>query len=185
MAVQSDGRLVLGTYDGLRIYDPDQGVVESYNQTSQENGGLSHYAVETVYIDRARTLWVGTYAGGVNYAHAQSSQFSYHDPRRGNHTPGVLSAIVAEPSARSSGSEPTQAESCASTSQPVNSTTTPARRIPAICSRTTTSNPCCWTERRSMSDFTRDNSTRSTSAPGAGPAWCAIPSIRPSTRWRR
>ena len=100
MAVQSDGRLVLGTYDGLRIYDPDQGVVESYNQTSQENGGLSHYAVETVYIDRARTLWVGTYAGGVNYAHAQSSQFSYHDPRRGNHTPGVLSAIVAEPSGK-------------------------------------------------------------------------------------
>lgn len=100
IAEQSDGRLVLGTYDGLRIYDPTDGSIESYNQTSQESGGLSHYAVETVYIDRARTLWVGTYAGGVNYAHAQSARFSFHDPRRGNHTPGVLSAIEAEPSGK-------------------------------------------------------------------------------------
>lgn len=98
IAEQPGGKLVLGTYDGLRIYDPATGTSESYNQTPQENGGLSHYAVETVYIDRAGTLWAGTYAGGVNYAHAQNDLFSYYDPRQGNHLPGVLSAIVAEPS---------------------------------------------------------------------------------------
>ena len=94
------GKLVLGTYDGLRIYDPAGETIESYNQTPQEGGGLSHYAVETVYIDRAGSLWVGTYAGGVNYAHAQNDLFSHYDPARGNHTPGVLSAIVSEPSGK-------------------------------------------------------------------------------------
>lgn len=54
--------------------------------------------METVYVDRAGTLWAGTYAGGVNYAHAQNALFNYYDPRRGDHLPGVLSAIVAEPS---------------------------------------------------------------------------------------
>lgn len=99
IAEQPDGKLVLGTYDGLRIYDPQRGrETESYNQTPQEGGGLSHYAVETVYVDRAGTLWAGTYAGGVNYAHAQNALFNYYDPRRGDHLPGVLSAIVAEPS---------------------------------------------------------------------------------------
>lgn len=99
IAEQPDGKLVLGTYDGLRIYAPQRGrETESYNQTPQEGGGLSHYAVETVYVDRAGTLWAGTYAGGVNYAHAQNALFNYYDPRRGDHLPGVLSAIVAEPS---------------------------------------------------------------------------------------
>ncbi|WP_418992561.1 hybrid sensor histidine kinase/response regulator transcription factor [Alistipes sp.] len=97
IAEQPGGRLVLGTYDGLRIYDPATGLTESYNQTPQEEGGLSHYAVETVYIDRAGTLWAGTYAGGVNYAHAQREMFSHYDPRQSGHLPGVLSALVADP----------------------------------------------------------------------------------------
>lgn len=100
IAEQDDGRFVLGTYDGLYIYNPDGDTIESYNYSSQDTGGLSHYAVEAVYIDKENTLWVGTYAGGVNYAHAQNMQFPFYDPAQGDFSPGVLSAIAAEPSGK-------------------------------------------------------------------------------------
>ena len=100
IAEQDDGRFALGTYDGLYIYNPDGDTIESYNYSSQDTGGLSHYAVEAVYIDKENTLWVGTYAGGVNYAHAQNMQFPFYDPAQGDFSPGVLSAIAAEPSGK-------------------------------------------------------------------------------------
>lgn len=94
----SDGKsLIFGTYDGLRIYELDSGKITSVNQGNEFGHGLSHYAVESIYSDRAGTLWVGTYGGGINHSHDVSPLFRHYSANSEEIQSGVLSSITASP----------------------------------------------------------------------------------------
>lgn len=98
MTESTDGSsLIFGTYDGLRIYDLASGQIKSVNQGKEFGQGLSHYAVESIYTDRAGTLWVGTYGGGINHAHDVSPLFRHYSANSDELSAGVLSNITASP----------------------------------------------------------------------------------------
>lgn len=90
-----DGQtLLFGTYDGLRAY------VKSGSHGKTANGGreaegLTHSAVESILFDRAGTLWIGTYAGGINYMHGHSPFFRHYST--GNPALGIISCMIYDP----------------------------------------------------------------------------------------
>ncbi len=89
--------LIFGTYDGLRIYELESGRITSVNQGKEFGYGLSHYAVESIYTDRAGTLWVGTYGGGINHAHDMKPLFRHYPVNTDEIASGVLGSIVSSP----------------------------------------------------------------------------------------
>ena len=96
----SDGRLWIGTFDGLSILDPRTGRFEKYVHTS-ESGSLSHNSIRSIFIDGQRGVWLGTYYGGVSYYHPLARRFGVlrHDPARNSLGDNTVSCIVEDPSA--------------------------------------------------------------------------------------
>ncbi|MDR0231909.1 MAG: response regulator [Dysgonamonadaceae bacterium] len=73
-----EGNLVVGTFNGLNIIHPFGGI-EKYNTYGSERGNLSHYSIFPVYFDRNQTLWIGTYAGGIDYSNPYGRAFRFYD----------------------------------------------------------------------------------------------------------
>lgn len=74
-----NGRLVIGTYNGLNLIDPADGSYTTYTNFDERKGGLSHFSVFSAFVDKANTLWIGTYAGGVSYSNPLNSRFLFYD----------------------------------------------------------------------------------------------------------
>lgn len=73
--------MLIGTFNGLfrlRKEDMDRVIVEKGEIGAP--GCLSHYSVYSLYKDRQGILWVGTFAGGVNYSHRYSQRFRFFAP---------------------------------------------------------------------------------------------------------
>ncbi len=71
-----DGNIIVGTFNGLNVIQTS-GKIEKYNTYGSERGNLSHYSIFPIYFDRNQTLWVGTYAGGVDYSNPYGRAFRY------------------------------------------------------------------------------------------------------------
>lgn len=69
------GRLWIGTYDGLSIYENLTGKFSEYRHNENPNS-LSHDSIWSVFIDNQNGVWIGTYFGGVNYFNSYSDRFS-------------------------------------------------------------------------------------------------------------
>ena len=80
-----DGKLVIGTFNGLVLIDPETSRFESYTNFDERKGGLSHFSVFSSFVDNANALWIGTYAGGVSYNNSLNNRFKYYDLRGGSH----------------------------------------------------------------------------------------------------
>ena len=93
-----NGNILIGTYDGLNVLNPQTKHIQFYNQNSKEEGSLSHYAVESICCDNAGTIWVGTYNGGANYHHIQSGRFRYYNPGAYINMPGIMGPIQEDES---------------------------------------------------------------------------------------
>jgi len=61
--LQRDGKLWLGTFDGLLLYDPAGGGMRRYAQGAAESGGLTDNRIHTVMADADGALWIGTRDG--------------------------------------------------------------------------------------------------------------------------
>lgn len=59
--------ILIGTFRGLNILNTQNMTITSINPKMETKGGLSHYSVHSMLIDRDQALWVGTYSAGVNY----------------------------------------------------------------------------------------------------------------------
>lgn len=70
------GRLWVGTFTGLYIYDADIKDIIHSDNTSIPQDALSHSSVRRMYADRQGGIWLGTYFGGLNYYHPQLLQFT-------------------------------------------------------------------------------------------------------------
>lgn len=98
----SEGRLWIGTFDGLSILDPSTGRFDSYVYSSRP-GSLSHNSIRSIFIDNQRGVWLGTYYGGVSYYHPLARRFGVlsHDPARNSLGDNTVSCIVEDPSSES------------------------------------------------------------------------------------
>ncbi|MDY3783183.1 MAG: two-component regulator propeller domain-containing protein [Candidatus Cryptobacteroides sp.] len=91
------GRIVIGTFDGVNIYSPEDGSMLSYKIGQNTNvDALSFFSVLYAYCDRDNTIWLSSYVGGVNYFNLDDDNFLYYeDPAvDGKTTLGIVSSIV-------------------------------------------------------------------------------------------
>jgi len=79
-----NGYLIVGTWDGLVLIEPETDRMERYTNYDEKKGGLNHFSVYSVFVDRNNTLWVGTYSGGVNYYNPLNNRFQRLDPKEGS-----------------------------------------------------------------------------------------------------
>lgn len=77
---EQDGKLIVGTFAGLCLLDITGKEFIKYKNYNLQEGSLSHFSVYSTYVDHSGTLWVGTYAGGVNYYNPFNNRFVFHDP---------------------------------------------------------------------------------------------------------
>jgi len=78
---EQNGKLMIGTFNGLGILDLATDRITPYNNFDIKKGNLSHYSVYSLYVDQIGTLWVGTYSGGVNYSNPLNSRFTFYHPQ--------------------------------------------------------------------------------------------------------
>lgn len=90
MNIDNEGNLLIGTYNGLNIFNPQNETFKVYNQKGSGTGSLSNYAVEALCVDNADGVWVGTYSGGIDYYHNQSNSFRFYDTRLNKQVLGIL-----------------------------------------------------------------------------------------------
>ena len=93
------GRLLIATFDGLNIYDPETRQFESYRVDSDnDSGGLTFFSLHAICCDRSNTVWLGSYVGGVNYCTPDWNPFlRFHEPQcAGRHLVGIVGPMVGD-----------------------------------------------------------------------------------------
>lgn len=70
-----DGNILVGTFNGINIFNPQKKTFTAYQQKSDNQNGLSHFSIHSAYCDKDNTIWLGTWAGGVNYFNLQNNNF--------------------------------------------------------------------------------------------------------------
>ncbi|MFW6019109.1 MAG: ligand-binding sensor domain-containing protein [Bacteroidales bacterium] len=79
-AIQKDfrGKIWVGTFNGLFVFDPDsinQEKVKSYYHDPDSEGSLSSNIIYSLYEDDNQTMWVSTYNGGLNKYDRKNDHF--------------------------------------------------------------------------------------------------------------
>lgn len=95
--IEWQGKLLIGTFDG--IFDLDKATERIVKVAGYDdiNKSLSHYSVYCFCVDRDKTLWVGTFAGGGNYLNKFTNRFVLHKPQEElNIRTGIYGAITYE-----------------------------------------------------------------------------------------
>lgn len=75
-----DSAILIGTFRGLHILDKKTLAIDPANVNIAGEGGLSHYSIHSMLIDKDQTLWIGTYSAGVNYYSPFYRPVSYITP---------------------------------------------------------------------------------------------------------
>lgn len=73
----SNGNTWVGTMAGLYRVDTLEWKFFRYAHSGHLFSTLSHSSIQCLFIDKQETLWIGTYAGGVNYTNLVRNGF-YH-----------------------------------------------------------------------------------------------------------
>lgn len=90
----ADGRMLVGTFNGLNVISHQTKEIEQYTNYGVGQGNLSHYSVLATYFDKAQTLWVGTYAGGVCYYNKSGEKFRFYNPSDPDNIMGIVGPMV-------------------------------------------------------------------------------------------
>ena len=95
--VEWQGKLLVGTFDGIFALDPESGQIVKVAGYDDINHSLSHYSIYAFCVDHDHTLWVGTFAGGINYLNKFTNRFVLHRPEDElNIRTGIYGAITYE-----------------------------------------------------------------------------------------
>lgn len=95
--IEWQNKLLIGTFDGIYSLDPETEKIMKVAGYDDLNRSLSHYSVYAFCVDRDKTLWVGTFAGGVNYLNKFTNRFVFHKPEEElNIRTGIYGAITYE-----------------------------------------------------------------------------------------
>ncbi len=98
IAHDNQGRVWVGTFNGLDILDTERKRFSHYDATSQSSENLSHTSVRRIFADRQGGMWLGTFFGGLNYYHPLKNQFQTlrHSPVRPSLNDNVIGAITED-----------------------------------------------------------------------------------------
>lgn len=75
----SPGVLLLASDEGLLVYEVSTGKVNQIRSSEHSYGGLNDDYLHSLYLDRERGVWIGTYFGGVNYLSPTSGNFTCYN----------------------------------------------------------------------------------------------------------
>ena len=98
LAMDSQNRLWIGTFNDLNIYHEGTDSFASYSSNPVENGSLSQRSVRSIFMDSQGGMWLGTYFGGLNYYHPIRNRFKNirNIPYKNSLSDNVVSCIVED-----------------------------------------------------------------------------------------
>lgn len=98
LALDSQNRLWIGTFNDLNIYHEGSDSFVSYSSSQVENGSLSQRSVRSIFMDSQGGMWLGTYFGGLNYYHPIQNRFKNirRIPYKNSLNDNVISCIVED-----------------------------------------------------------------------------------------
>lgn len=76
----ADGRIVIGTRNGLYLFDAAHNVLSSFGQHCSAQPDLCFSPIEDLFLDGSGTLWIGTYASGVFLSNFLGQRFVLQKP---------------------------------------------------------------------------------------------------------
>lgn len=79
-----DGNFFVGTRDGLYMRDESTGSFFEYASPNHKFSTLSQSSILCSFIDKTGSLWLGTFAGGVNYCDMMRKNFVRYSAEEGN-----------------------------------------------------------------------------------------------------
>ena len=98
LAMDSQNRLWIGTFNDLNIYHEGTDSFASYSSNPVENSSLSQRSVRSIFMDSQGGMWLGTYFGGLNYYHPIRNRFKNirNIPYKNSLSDNVVSCIVED-----------------------------------------------------------------------------------------
>ncbi|WP_289199228.1 two-component regulator propeller domain-containing protein, partial [Bacteroides acidifaciens] len=98
LALDSQNRLWIGTFNDLNIYHEASDSFISYSSSPVEKGSLSQRSVRSIFMDSQGGMWLGTYFGGLNYYHPIRNRFKtiQRIPYKNSLSDNVVSCIVED-----------------------------------------------------------------------------------------
>lgn len=93
-----DGRLWIGTQDGLHIINTTTGAGTFYRHDPDIKTSLSNNSIHSLYQDPAGTVWIGTYHGGINLLYSYNTPFQVYQNNRlpSSISNNVISSIATD-----------------------------------------------------------------------------------------
>lgn len=76
MELDSEGKVWVGTFTGLDIFDADNQKFDHYDAGWGNPSNISHSSVRRIFADNQGGMWLGTFFGGLNYYHPLRNQFA-------------------------------------------------------------------------------------------------------------
>lgn len=100
LGIDGNGKLWVGTFNCLNIYDPGTETFETYKSNAFVEGSLSQNSVRSIMKDSQGGMWLGTYFGGVDYWHPLRERFANIRRTAGSNSlnDNIISCIVEDPS---------------------------------------------------------------------------------------
>ena len=99
LLLDHSGRIWIGTWDGLNLYDPATGKIEQALADAANPSSLSSGLITSLALDARGRLWVGTVGGGMNILTGRSEkgalQFRHLGVADGLPNPNVDKVLVA------------------------------------------------------------------------------------------
>lgn len=90
------GELVIASDNGIIKYNVGSGTKLFVKEEAEIYGRLNDNYIHSLYVDKERGLWIGTYFGGVNYVSPTQSNFSYYSYLNSLFTGKVISAFAKD-----------------------------------------------------------------------------------------
>jgi signal transduction histidine kinase/ligand-binding sensor domain-containing protein/AraC-like DNA-binding protein len=96
----SNGRLWIGSLNGLFLKEPGSDYLHHYQHNSSEFGSLAAHSLRDIFEDRDGNIWLALYYGGISFYNPENSRFrnySEQGPGKNGLSSNIVSAVVEDP----------------------------------------------------------------------------------------
>ncbi|ADY54331.1 histidine kinase [Pseudopedobacter saltans DSM 12145] len=77
--VANDGTMLIGTMNGLCVYNPFSKDFQVYHHNPDNDKSINDNSIKDIYEDNNGSIWIGTNFGGVNVAHRNTLTFDIYN----------------------------------------------------------------------------------------------------------
>ena len=78
-----EGKVLIGTSNGLDIYDPGMGTFRNFRTDTTNPAGFNGFNVSVLFEDSRKNIWVGTEEDGICLYHPEDKNFSHFTIKEG------------------------------------------------------------------------------------------------------